>query len=147
MSPENETSIPVPQIGTDGIVTSDLTNCDVCRDGNAIRLNLVDQGGNPTFVEFTFDQAASIVMTLPRLLTAALQSSSDRPDLRYVFPVDKWSLELARGQSVLIFTLRTEDGFDASFGLSLKMCEGIASAMNDSLDAAGQSVAVTANLQ
>jgi hypothetical protein len=98
-------------------------------------------------VEFTFDQAASIAMTLPQLLTTALQRRSGRSDLRYVFPVDKWSLEVAHGQSALIFTLRTEDGFDASFGLSLKMCEDIASALNDNLSAAMKNIAVTVNLQ
>ncbi len=146
MSLEKEATGAAPAIGADGIVSSDLINCDI-RDGNAIRLNLLNEVGQQTFVEFTLDQAASIVMTLPRLLTTALQNCSGRPDLRYVFPVDKWSLEIAHGQSALIFTLRTEDGFDASFGLSLKMCEDIASAMNDNLSAAVKNTAATVKLQ
>jgi len=145
MSLEKEKPDPTTETAPNGIVSSGLTHCDICRDGKAIRLNFLDQAGNPAFVEFTFHQAASITMTLPRLLTAALQSSSGSPDLRYVFPVDKWSLEMAHGQSVLIFTLRTEDGFDVSFGLSLKMCKDIGSAMNDSLTEAAKNVAASTN--
>ena len=144
---EDERAVATAEIDTNGVVTSDVINCDICKDGKAIRLNLLDQADNPTFVEFTLDQAASIVMTIPRLLTAALQSRSGRPDLRYVFPVDKWSLEIAHGQSMIICTLRTDDGFDASFGLSRKTCEDIASALNDTLTAAVKNNAVAVHFQ
>ena len=147
MSLRNETTVATSQIAADGVVSSDLINCDICRDGKAIRLNLLDHASNPTYVEFTLDQAASIVMTLPRLLTAALQSSSGRSDLRFVFPVDKWSLEIAHNQSVLIFTLQTEDGFNASFGLSLEMCKDIASALSENLAATVRNTAVTVSFQ
>jgi long-chain acyl-CoA synthetase len=42
---EQETAVPTPATGTDGIVSSDLINCDV-RDGSAIRLNLLDEVGH-----------------------------------------------------------------------------------------------------
>jgi hypothetical protein len=145
MPPENENPDPTIETVPDGIVCSSLTHCDIGKDGKAIRLNLLDTTGHQTFVEFTFDDAASIAMTIPRLLTAALQVSSGRSDLRYVFPVDKWSLEVANGQSLLIFTLRTDDGFDASFGLSLKMCRDIGYAMGDSLSESAKNVAAPTN--
>jgi hypothetical protein len=145
MSLKNEKPDHTIETAADGIVSSGLTNCYICEDGKAIRLNLLDQAGSPAFVEFTFDQAECIAMTLPRLLTAALQSSSGRTDLRYVFSVDHWSLEESHGQSTLIFTLRTEDGFHASFGLSLKMCKDIGSAMKDLPTEATTNVAAIAN--
>ena len=131
MSLKNEASESTTETAVNGIVCSRLKTCHICRDGKAIRLNLLDQAGSPAFVEFVFDQAESIAMTLPQLLTAALQSSSGRTDLRYVFSVNNWSLEASHAPSTLIFTLRTEDGFHASFGLSLKMCKEIGSAIND----------------
>jgi hypothetical protein len=133
MSLDKESPNPTTDTLPNGIVSSRLTHCDISRDGKAIRLSLLDQGGNPAFVEFALDEAASIIMTLPRLLTAALQSRSGSTDLRYVFLVNKWSLEIARGQRALILTLRTEDGFDVSFGLSLEMCMDIGSAIMERL--------------
>ena len=147
MSFEDETIAGTSALRADGIVSSELTNCRICRDGRAIRLNLLNHDGNPTYVEFTLEQAAAVVMTLPRLLTAALQSSSGRSDLRFVLPVDKWSLEIAHSQSVLIFTLQTEDGFDASFGLSPKMCKDIASALSKDLAATVENIGLTARFQ
>jgi hypothetical protein len=143
MPPEKPKPYPTTETTCDGIACSKLTHCDISKDGTAIRFNLITQGGTPAFVDFLFDDAASIVMTVPRLLTAALQIRSGRSDLRYVFPVDKWALEMADGNNVLIFTLRTDDGFDASFGLSLKMCKDIGSVMNDSLTEAAQKVATS----
>ena len=113
-----------------GIVSSRLDNCGVLEDGRAIHLSMWDQAGDPTFVELPFDQAASLALTLPRLLTEALRIQTGRSDARYIFQIARWSLELAEGESFLILSLQTSDGFGVSFGVPFEMCKEIGSAMS-----------------
>jgi hypothetical protein len=118
-----------------GIVSGELATCGVLDGGRALRLNLLDQAGNPTFVELPFDQAASIVLTLPSLLTKALQARTGSADARYVFSAARWKLELAQGNSLLL-SLRTDDGFDICFGISFEMCKAIGAAMSTGVERA-----------
>ena len=113
-----------------GIVSSKLDSCGVLEDGRVVRLSMLDQAGDSTFVEFPFDQAASVALTLPRLLTKALQMRSGSSDVRYVYPVARWSLELAQGESCLILRLETSDGFDVYFGVPFAMCNELGSALS-----------------
>jgi hypothetical protein len=53
-------------------------------------------------IEMPFDQAESIVMTIPRLLSAALKMQTGDAQARYVFSVGNWSLELAKDQNYQI---------------------------------------------
>jgi hypothetical protein len=48
----------------------------VVEGGSAIRLEFLDDEGKPASVEFPFDQAESIVMTVPQVLSQALQWST-----------------------------------------------------------------------
>ena len=111
------------------IVSSRLTTCNVINDGEAIRLNLVEQLGDPVSIELPFEQAASVVMTLPRLLSTALNARTGGAEMRYVFSLAYWSLERSGDQKTLILTLRTPDGFEVSFGLPLEACRRLASAL------------------
>jgi len=111
------------------IVISQLTTCSVIEDGRTIGLGFVGQAGEPVSIEMPFDQAASIVMTIPRLLSAALKMQARDAQARYVFSVGNWSLELAKDQNCRILTLRTPDGFEVAFAISFETSAAMGSAL------------------
>src|SRR5262245_20966832 len=99
------------------IVSRSLTTCEPTRDGASIRLGFLDEAGKPVSVEFAFEQAASLVMTLPGLLSAALKSRTGSEQSRFVFSLGKWTLESAEDSPCLFATLTTTDGFEVTFGI------------------------------
>lgn len=111
------------------MISRQLTACSIVKSGAAIRLEFLDGEGQPAFVEFPFDQAESIVMTLPRVLANALQRSTRDPSSRYVFSLGRWSIERNDDKS-LIVTLGTDDGFHASFAIPFDACRSIGWALN-----------------
>ena len=70
-----------------------LTTCETVNDGEAIRLHFVDQAERAVAIELPFAQAEAVVMTLPLLLSMALQERSRSAAARYVFPLGQWSIE------------------------------------------------------
>jgi hypothetical protein len=112
-----------------GIESEELTTCEICQDGKTVRLNFRDRAGEPAFLELPFDQAQSIVMTLPGLLSAALQVRTGNPQSRYVFPLERWALELVGVDSFLLLSLRTDDGFEVSFSVAPEICKALGKAM------------------
>jgi hypothetical protein len=56
-------------------------------------------------------------MTLPDLLSKALQAQYGDRSLRAVFPLGDWRLEAAAGSKDLILTMMTPDGFEVAFSL------------------------------
>ena len=111
-----------------------LTTCDTVKNGEAISLHFVDQAGRPVAIELPFAQAEAIVMTLPRLLSKALQSRTSSAASRYVFPLGQWFIE-SGNENCLIVTLATGDGFEVSFGVPFDACQ----AMGWSLEHEGRS--------
>jgi hypothetical protein len=111
------------------IVISQLTTCSVIEGGNTIGLAFVGQAGEPMSIEMPFDQAASIVMTIPRLLSVALKMQTEDAQARYVFSVGNWSLELAKHQNCRILSLRTPDGFEVAFAISFETSAAMGSAL------------------
>jgi hypothetical protein len=107
------------------IRSSTLTTCQVAADGGSVALELIDGSGAVVTVELPFDQAEAIVMTLPTLLTQALQQQTGNDDARYVFGLGEWSLENAKGQACLIATLKTTDGFEVSFSIPFDACRSL----------------------
>jgi hypothetical protein len=118
------------------IVSRQLTTCSVTEGGKTIGLNFVGQAGEPVSIEMPFDQAESIVMTLPRLLSAALKMQTHDAQARYVFSVGNWSLELAKDQNCRILTLRTPDGFEVAFAISCETSAAMGSALTGGNEAA-----------
>jgi hypothetical protein len=104
---------------------AELTTCEVDHDGRAITLGYRDRSGRPAALRLTFDQAQALAMTLPRLLTAALRQITRSPDMRYVFPLGDWQLELAADRRNLILSQKTTDGFEVSFSLSASTARGL----------------------
>jgi hypothetical protein len=67
-------------------------------------LEFIDSSGSVVTVEFPFDQAEKVAMTLPRLLACALKQKTGNDDARYVFELGESSLESVRGHRCLIAT-------------------------------------------
>ncbi len=104
--------------------SSRLTTCSLIEDGHAIRLEFVDSKGQPGAVELPFDQAQSIVMTLPQVLAKALQRRTQSRSSRYVFSLGRWSIE-SSDENSLIVTMATPDGFEVSFSIPFDACRAI----------------------
>jgi hypothetical protein len=117
------------------IAIRQLTTCSVIEVGKTIGLDFVGQAGEPVSVVMPFDQAASIVMTIPRVLSAALKIQTRDAQARYVFSVGNWSLELAKDQNCRILSLRTPDGFEVAFAISSETSAAIGSALTGGSEA------------
>ena len=103
----------------------ELTTCGILEDGQIVRLDLVDDQGIAISLRLPFEQAQAVAMTLPSLLTRALKSLTGSPNARYVFPLDRWFVELSGQGDGLLLTLATADGFQVSFGLPAEACRGL----------------------
>ena len=103
----------------------ELTTCGILEDGHVVRLDLVDDKGMAISLRLPFEQAQAVAMTLPSLLTRALKSLTGSPNARYVFPLDRWFVELSGQGDGLLLTMATADGFQVSFGLPAEACRGL----------------------
>ena len=68
-------------------------------------------------------------MTLPMLLSRAVKESTGDPQARFVFSMGDWSLESTYDAECLLVTLKTSDGFEATFGMSFIQCRQLGSAL------------------
>src|SRR5262245_66629541 len=82
------------------IVSQHLTTCNVIGDGDGFCLNLINAVGHEVSLVLSFDQAQSIVMTLPMMLTRALRAKGGNENARYVFPIGNWTLERSEERRV-----------------------------------------------
>lgn len=110
------------------IVGSRLVKCGVTSDGETVHLDLVDVVGKAVSLCLPFDQARTLTMTLPQLLTFALKVQTGDDTARYVFTLDQWRLEAA-ADSRLIITFGTPDGFEVSFCTTIDECRALARAL------------------
>src|SRR5580704_14425841 len=92
-----------------------LTTCKALGDGETLKLDLIDADGKPVSLLLSFEDAESIAMTLPRLLTQAVKAQTGQDNARYVFALGRWLLEGVEDRQSLILTLATTDGFEVSF--------------------------------
>jgi hypothetical protein len=109
------------------IESAKLTTRDVVRDGAIIRLKFVDIAGNAVTLRLPLDQAGALTMTLPHLLTRALRERHGDENSRFVYPLGGWLLEGVADGRGLIITLKTTDGFEASFAAPVERCRSLAS--------------------
>ena len=107
------------------ISSVELTTCGILEDGQTVRLDLVDDKGMTVSLRLPFAQAQAVAMTLPSLLTRALKLLTGSPNARYVFPLDRWFVELSGEGDALLLTLATADGFQVCFGLPEEACRGL----------------------
>ena len=99
------------------IETQELTTCEVAPDGCAISLGFVDSRGEPATIRLSVNQVGALVMTLPGLISKALQARFGDQSLRYAYPLASWVLEQSTDTTQRIITLQTEDGFKIRFSI------------------------------
>ena len=61
---------------------SKLTTCGTLEDGETVKLEFVNAGANPISLLLSFEDAESIAMTLPRLLTQAVKAQAGQDNAR-----------------------------------------------------------------
>jgi hypothetical protein len=110
------------------ITSGSLTTCGVVKEGWAVRLDFLDTKGQPYSVEFPVEQVHSIVMTLPRVLSEAVQRRTQDQTSRCVFSLGRWTIESTQN-NCLVVTLSTVDGFEVSFGIPFDTCVALGSAL------------------
>ena len=86
-------------------------------DGCAISLGLVDSKGEPATIRLSVNQVGALVMTLPGLISKALQTRFGDQSLRYAYPLDSWVIEQSTDPKHGMMTLRTSDGFSVCFSI------------------------------
>jgi hypothetical protein len=94
-----------------------LTTCEVAADGGAISLGFVDAAGQPATVTLSLNDAGSLAMTLPGLITRALQTRFADRSLYNAYPLASWAIEQSSDPAQVLVTLRTADGFSACFSV------------------------------
>jgi hypothetical protein len=101
-------------------------DCHVTPDGGSIILKLPDRNGATCELVLTFEEASSLAMTLPRLLTAALRQRYSDDALRHVYPLRAYAVERASDYRHLLVTLAAADGFDVVFAVNLEAAAAFA---------------------
>lgn len=92
-------------------------------------------------IEMPFSQAESLFMTIPQLLSIGLKMQTGDAQARYVFSVGAWSLESAQ-ESHRILSLRTPDGFEVAFAMSVETSMAIGSALKRATETAPEDKAL-----
>jgi hypothetical protein len=109
-------------------VTS-LTTCQVSPEGDYVSLSFEDALGRAATLRLTPACVQQLAMTLPHLLSKALQARYGDRSLRAVFPLGDWRLEAAAGSKYFILTMMTPDGFEVAFSLGAPAIARIVSAL------------------
>ena len=106
-----------------------LTTWAVMPGGQDIRLDLGTADGKPSSMVFSFEALSILLMTLPRMLQAALDSRCSDGSLRLTQVLGSWRLEQAQGDPSLILKLSTRDGFEVAFALNGKDADSLGLAL------------------
>jgi len=122
-----------------------LTTCGVTADGETVNLDFLDVAGRSISVRLPFEQVGALAMTLPRLLTRALRGRTGSETARFVFSLGEWRVEGAPDSRSLIVTLKTEDGFEVSFGMPVEACRSLAWALKENAEQAVGQIVATLN--
>jgi hypothetical protein len=113
---------------------SKLTTCRTLEDGETVKLDFIDKGCNPISLLLSLENAESIAMTLPRLLTQAVKARTGQDNARYVFPLGRWLLEGVEDHQSVLLTLTTVDGFEVSFRIPHATCRALGWALQHDAD-------------
>jgi hypothetical protein len=116
----------LPAVMSTSINILGLIRFETEEDGASISLVAEDASGSPVRLRFPTDVLSSLIMTLPQMLTAAIQRRRNDPTARLVYPLAKSRTELSTDRSTQILTLKTPDGFTVSFAISDEQFEEIA---------------------
>lgn len=94
-----------------------LTTWSVSPNGSRARLGFADGAERPCRIDLPVGAVSGLLMTLPRVLQAALDRRGDS-NARVVQPLGAWQLEQVADPGLLILTLTTPDGFSVAFTLA-----------------------------
>ena len=108
-----------------------LTTWSVSADGGRVRLGFEDASGQRCRLDLPFESVNALLVTIPRMLNAALRAQGDR-SARLVQPLGNWRLEQTVGSECLILTLSTPTGFDVAFKVAPAQVEAMSEAMAES---------------
>jgi hypothetical protein len=95
-----------------------LVRFETADDGASISLLAEDALAGPVRLTFSTEVLSALVMTLPQMVTAAVQRRRNDPSARLVYPLAEFTTELSTDFSTRILTLTTPDGFTVSFAVS-----------------------------
>src|SRR5258708_38818685 len=86
-----------------------MTTHRVAPDGSVICLNFENAGGRPMALRLPSLCVAQLLMTLPRLLSKALQAQHGDGSLRVAFPLGDWRLGTAAASKRPLLAMRSPD--------------------------------------
>jgi hypothetical protein len=89
----------------------DLVRFETGEDRASISLVAEDVSGRSVLLTFPTEVLSSLIMTLPRMVTAAIQRDCNDPSARLVYPLSEFTTELSTDLSTRILTLTVLDGF------------------------------------
>jgi len=95
-----------------------LARFETGEDGASISLIAGDVYGRSSRLTFPREVLSSLIITLPRIVTAAVQRRRNDPSARLVYPLAESRTELSTDLSTRILMLKTPDGFTVSFAVS-----------------------------
>ena len=100
-------------------------SCAVSPEGDKIIIGLHGKSGSPQEVVLSFDEASALAMTLPRLLTMAMNRRFADTTMRHVYPVHGYTVECASDLRNILLTLSCGGGFDIVFGIDASMIRSL----------------------
>ena len=104
----------------------EMTRFETAEDGLSVRLDMEDVNGRLVSLRMPLHCLNQLIITLPLMISRALQQQHHDASLRMVYPVARFRLELGADFETRILTLETPDGFSVSFGLTEEQCRDIA---------------------
>jgi len=108
-----------------------LKTYEVAADGSSVRLHVTDSAGRPAALSIPSECISQLFMTLPTVMRVVLKTRYNDDSLKVVFPASEWTLERSQTGARLILTLKTTDGFEASFGFDENELQSLADTLSD----------------
>ena len=105
-----------------------VKNLAVSSDGSRFNILVRGKDGEDKAIVFPSDALKSLLMSLFRVADTAFRRQLDDDNAKLAYPVHDFELQTAKDAECLILTLKTRDGFDASFAIEPGMI-GIMAAM------------------
>jgi hypothetical protein len=118
-----------PEMVSMDIESQSLTMCEVAPDGDTVVLGFTDSQGTPARIRLPLSQIGALAMTLPDLISKALQSRYGDHTLRYAYPLASWTVERSSDPSTGMMTLSTTDGFSVCFSMERELQQTLSEAL------------------
>lgn len=107
-----------------------LTAWAVLTGGTHVGMDFIDASGTRHRIVLPLNALGSLLMTLPRMLQAALDARFADGSLRFVQRLGSWRVEQAAANAGLILRLGTNDGFEVAFSLNGDDADALGAALS-----------------